>query len=280
MVITVGLLGNPNVGKTSLFNRLVGARQYVANWPGVTVSRIEGATTYEGYTLHFVDLPGVYTLTATSIDEKVTRDYLLFSPPNVTVVIIDSMSPEQGLFLLLEALELELNVVAVFNAIDEARKGGYKIDKAVLETFLRVPVILTSAHTGEGIDELKQKIVSAFKKPTRPLLIDYGKEVEERISEVEKCVMEGFNKRFTAIKVIEGDKFVSEFLSKDCQKQGQSEELQSSNMNSNPEKSDDSLATKIPSIKYEYINDVLQKAFQKTDSALTVTEALDHVLTH
>jgi ferrous iron transport protein B len=267
VVITVGLLGNPNVGKTSLFNKLVGARQYVANWPGVTVTRIEGATTYKDYTLHFVDLPGVYSLTATSIDEKLTRDYLLFSPPNVTVVVIDSMSPEQGMFLLLEACELGLNVIAVFNAIDEAKKSGIKIDKSSLEKFLRVPVVLTSAHTGEGIEELKEKIVESFKRTTRPIVIDYGKETEEIIKEIEQCVEETFNKRFTAVKIIEGDKYARAFLKKDCPKdilETISQEIK----------------TSIPLTKYEYITNVVQLSIQRAGETLTVTEALDHVLTH
>jgi len=244
MVITVGLLGNPNVGKTSLFNKLVGARQYVANWPGVTVTRIEGATTYKDYTLHFVDLPGVYSLTATSVDEKLTRDYLLFSPPNVTVVVIDSMSPEQGMFLLLEACELGLNVIAAFNAIDEAKKSGIKIDKSSLEKFLRVPVVLTSAHTGEGIEELKEKIVESFRKATRPIVIDYGNETEEKIKEVEQCVEETFNKRFTAIKIIEGDKYARRFLKKDCP---------NDILDTIPQE----IRTSIPSTKYEYITNVV-----------------------
>lgn len=267
MIITVGLLGNPNVGKTSLFNKLVGARQYVANWPGVTVSRIEGATVFGDYTLHFVDLPGVYSLTATSVDEKVTRDYLIFSPPNVTVVIIDSMSPEQGIYLLLEAVELGLNVIAVFNAIDEAKKNGIKIDKNTLETYLRVPVVLTSAHTGEGIEELKEKIISVFKKQTRPLMLDYGKEIEEKIRSLEQCVTEQFNKRFMAVKIIAGDKFAHDFVKKEC-----ANEI----LNSiSPD-----MKTEIPLVKYQYISNVVQLAIKRNEEVLGVTEALDHVLTH
>jgi len=267
MVITVGLIGNPNVGKTSLFNKLVGARQYVANWPGVTVTRIEGATSFKDYTLHIVDLPGTYSLAATSIDEKVARDYLLYSPPNVTVVVIDSMSPEQGIFLLLEAFELGLNVIAVFNAIDEAKRSGIKIDKSSLEKFLRVPVVLTSAHTGEGIDELKEKIVASFKKSTRPLMIDYGKETEDKIREIEEYVEETFNKRFTAIKIVEGDKYARAFLKKDCP-------------NDVLESIPQEIRTSIPLTKYEYITNAVQLSIQRVDETLTVTEALDHVLTH
>lgn len=262
MVITVGLLGNPNVGKTSLFNKLVGARQYVANWPGVTVARIEGATSYKEYTLHFIDLPGTYTLSATSIDEKVTRDFLVFTPPNVTVIVIDSMSPEQGMYVLLEAIELGLNVIAVFNAIDEAKKNGVNFDKETLQTLLDVPVVFTSAHTGEGIDELRETIIRVFKRETRTKFLDYGHEIESLIKSLENCFTQEYNKRFFAVKLLEGDKFVRE-RSRNCQNTF-----------------DEEIAIQIAKRRYEYINSVLSRCVQKSSNTLSVVEAVDHVLTH
>lgn len=262
MVITVGFLGNPNVGKTSLFNKLVGARQYVANWPGVTVTRIEGATSYKDYTLHFIDLPGTYTLSATSIDEKVTRDFLVFTPPNVTVVVIDSMSPEQGMYILLEAIELGLNVIAVFNAIDEAKKNGINFDKDTLQTLLNVPVVLTSAHTGEGIDELRETIVHVFKKEVRTKFLDYGQEIESLIKSLENCFTQEYNKRFFVVKMLEGDKFVRE-RAQNCQHAFNEE-----------------IAIQIARRRYEYINSVLSRCVQKSSNILSVVEAIDHVLTH
>jgi len=268
MVITVGLVGNPNVGKTSLFNRLVGARQYVANWPGVTVTRIEGATTYKDQTLHFIDLPGIYTLSTTSIDEKVARDFLLYTPPNVTVVIIDSLSPEQGIYLLLETLELNLNVIAVFNVIDEAKKNGIKIDKSSLETHLRVPVVLTSAHTGEGIEQLFETILATFKKTNRAKLLDYGPEIESKVSELENCFDDIYNKRFLALKLIEGDKFARELLKKDV------------DVSSILDGSASNLAVKIAKTRYDYALNVLNSAMRKNENVLTSMEAIDHVFTH
>lgn len=270
LVITVGLVGNPNVGKTSLFNRLVGARQYVANWPGVTVTRIEGATTYKDQTLHFIDLPGLYTLSATSLDEKVTRDFLLYSPPNVTIVVIDSMSPEQGMYLLLETLELNLNVIAVFNAIDEATKNGVKFDKSSLESYLRVPVVLTSAHTGQGIDELFETILTTFKKPNRPRLIDYGPEIEKKISEIDTYFDDTYNKRFLALKYIEGDKFAKELLK---------ERNVSNDLDVITEGISD-LAINIAKRRYDYVMNVLNRAMRKNENVITSMEAIDHVFTH
>lgn len=268
LVITVGLVGNPNVGKTSLFNKLVGARQYVANWPGVTVTRIEGATSYKEQTLHFIDLPGLYTLSATSLDEKVTRDFLLYSPPNVTIVVIDSMSPEQGMYLLLETLELNLNVIAVFNAIDEAKKNGIRFDKSSLESYLRVPVVLTSAHTGEGITELMDTILATFRKPNRPKLLDYGPEIENKVAEFERYFEDTYNKRFLSLKLVEGDKFAMELLKKDVEPTS----ILPSNMSD--------LAIKIAKRRYDYVTNVLNRAMSNSESAITSMEAIDHVFTH
>ncbi|MFN6991720.1 MAG: ferrous iron transport protein B [Fervidobacterium sp.] len=270
MIVTVGLLGNPNVGKTSLFNKLVGTRQYVANWPGVTVTRIEGATNYKDYTLHFIDLPGTYTFSATSIDEKVTRDYLVLTPPNVTVVIIDSLSPEQGMYLLLEAMELGLNVVAVFNAVDEARKNGIIIDKGALEASLDVPVVLTSAHTGEGITELKDTIIKVFKSSSRAKLLDYGPDIERVVKKVEKCLPDEFSNRFFALKFLEGDKFIREMIQK-SNKLCEDSELSIIS---------DELGVEISKKRYEFIISTLSRCVQKNYSVLTIEEALDHVLTH
>ncbi|MCX7654245.1 MAG: ferrous iron transport protein B [Fervidobacterium sp.] len=265
MVITVGLVGNPNVGKTSLFNRLVGARQYVANWPGVTVSRIEGATSYKDHTLHFIDLPGVYTLSATSIDEKITRDFLLLTPPNVTVVVIDSVSPEQGMYLLLEVLELGLNVIAAFNAVDEAKKKGVHFDKNLLQDSLGIPVILTSAHSGEGINELKDTIISAFKNNYRPKFLDYGYKIESLVKSLEGCFGQEYNKRFFALKLLEGDELAKSKVSY-CEFR--------------LDESAEEIGVDIAKCRYEYINSVLSVCMQKSSATITDIEAIDHVLTH
>lgn len=212
MVISVALVGNPNVGKTSIFNRLVGARQYVANWPGVTVTKIEGATEWRGNTLHIIDLPGTYSLTSKTIDEQVARDYLFFSPPNVTVLIADSLNPEQSFYLLIELLEITNDVILVMNSIDEVKNKKIKIDKFELEKHFGVPVVFTSAKTGEGIDELKDKIVEvANGKHTKKVLFDY-RELEKQISMVMDKIPENVfkNKRYAALKYLEGDEFFKE----------------------------------------------------------------------
>ncbi len=162
--ITVALLGNPNVGKTSIFNSLTGSRQVVANWPGVTVEKRAGVMRHHNHTIDVVDLPGTYTLGATSLDEKIARDFLVNEKPGVAIVIGDAVNLERSLYLLLQVLELRGDVVLVVNAVDEARKAGFEIDKNELSKQLGIPVVVTSAVTGEGIEELKNTLVKSTKK--------------------------------------------------------------------------------------------------------------------
>ncbi|SHH41548.1 ferrous iron transport protein B [Thermosipho atlanticus] len=269
MVITVGLIGNPNVGKTSIFNRLVGARQYVANWPGVTVSKIEGATTWKNDTLHVIDLPGTYSLTSQSTDEKITRDFLFFSPPNVTVVIADSINPEQSFYLLIEALELNSNAILAMNSIDEAKKLGIKINKFELQKHFGIPVVFTSAKTGEGIDELKDLIVEVAKgKHSKKVIFNY-EEFENIILEIEKQIPNNMysNKRFAAIKFLENDKDIREKLlpiikiEKDILEKAQSS---------------------IPSIRYSHVENIIKEAYsgKSLNIQRNINEKIDHIFTH
>ncbi len=132
MALRVALCGNPNVGKTSLFNALTGMRQYVANWAGVTVEVKEGIRNWQGVRIDFVDLPGTYSLSSFGIDEKIAREYLLYQTPDILLVIVDALSMRQGLYLFLEAAELDTKTILVVNAVDEARKQGIHIDRQEL----------------------------------------------------------------------------------------------------------------------------------------------------
>lgn len=122
MSLRVALCGNPNVGKTSLFNALTGLRQYTANWAGVTVDIKEGIRNWKGMQITFTDLPGTYSLSSFSLDEKIARDYLLYNTPDILLVVADALSLKQGLYLFLEAAELDVKIILVVNAIDEAKK--------------------------------------------------------------------------------------------------------------------------------------------------------------
>ncbi len=275
MMIRVALAGNPNVGKTSLFNALTGARQYVANWPGVTVEKKEGIAKYDGERIKIVDLPGVYSLSASSIDEKIARDFILKEAPDVVVVVTDSMSLEQGLYLLLEILEMEENVILVVNAIDEARKNGLKIDRYELSKHFGVPVILTSAINGEGVEDLLKAIVGMARKleKSNKVTLNYGEDIESKIRKVERNLKEAkilrnYDSRWLALKYLEGDKEILELLEKMVGIERLSDEEIAENR------------VKIAKARYDYINSVMKEAISKIKAKMTLSEAIDHVLTH
>ncbi|HOP24993.1 MAG TPA: ferrous iron transport protein B [Defluviitoga sp.] len=180
--IEISIIGNPNVGKTSLFNILTGAKQYVANWPGVTVEKKIGYFKYKDRTFKLVDLPGVYTLSAKSEDEKVAKDYVLNKSYQIVILVADALNLESSMFLLLQLLEMDANIILVINAIDEAKEKGRIIDPSPITKTLNIPVVLTSARTGEGIEELLEVIYNYSKPKSRvKTRIKYPPNVEKFI---------------------------------------------------------------------------------------------------
>jgi ferrous iron transport protein B len=150
----VALAGNPNTGKSTVFNALTGLRQHTGNWPGKTVTRAEGGFAYNGKRFRVVDLPGTYSLLSTSTDEEVARDFILFGRPDVTVIVADATRLERNLNLVLQVLEITDRAVVCVNLVDEAARHGITVDERRLAKDLGVPVVLTSARGGEGIREL------------------------------------------------------------------------------------------------------------------------------
>ena len=150
----VALAGNPNTGKSTVFNALTGLRQHTGNWPGKTVTRAEGVFSLKDRKVKVVDLPGTYSLQAGSTDEEVARDFILFGEPDVTLVVVDATRLERNLNLVLQVLEITDRVVVCLNLMDEARRHGIAVDAARLEKELGVPVVPTSVRRGEGLPEL------------------------------------------------------------------------------------------------------------------------------
>ncbi|MDY6864410.1 MAG: FeoB small GTPase domain-containing protein [Halobacteriota archaeon] len=189
MAINVALIGNPNVGKTVIFNYLTGSRQHVGNWPGVTVEKKDGKCTYKGEEMNMVDLPGTYSLTASAVDEMIARNYIINEKPDVVVDIVDASNIERNLYLTLLLLELEANVVVALNMMDVAT-SKYQIDVDMLSRLLGVPVVSTVATKGEGMEELKEKIVMAAKgkDKRRFITIGYGEKIERQIKGVEEVI--------------------------------------------------------------------------------------------
>jgi len=159
--ITIALAGNPNSGKSTVFNALTGARQHVGNWPGKTVEKKEGICTFDDYEIHVVDLPGTYSLTAYSMEEIIARDFIVEGKPDVVVDIVDASNLERNLYLAVQILELGANLVLDLNMMDMAEARDHRIDVKALSDLLGVPVVPTVANKGKGIKELLDAIVKA-----------------------------------------------------------------------------------------------------------------------
>ncbi len=261
---TVALLGNPNVGKTSIFNCLTGSKQIVANWPGVTVEKRVGSLKHGDIALDIVDLPGTYTLGSRSIDEKIARDFLIDERPNVVVVIGDAINLERSLYLLLQVLELRGDVVLVVNAVDEARKAGLEIDKNELGKQLGIPVVMTSAATGEGIEELKETLVKSVRSSSHIHYL-FSEEIEQRIEALAgrfrlAPALSEFDSRWLAIKSLEHDSEVEKLTGFKVEKDFSSE---------------------LAETRYRYIKRVLSTSVKgKEKHGWDLSEAIDHVITH
>ena len=215
--VLVALAGNPNVGKSTVFNALTGLRQHTGNWPGKTVVRAEGVFAHAGRRVKVVDLPGTYSLQAGSADEEVARDFILFGRPDVTVVVVDATRLERNLNLVLQILEITDRVVVFLNLVDEARRHGIAIDPAKMERELGVPVVPGVARDRVGIDDLLDVVLdvaSGKRTPEpRPQAL-HAPDVEETIGALVKVVREVFpdvpNARWVALRLLNADEAVEE----------------------------------------------------------------------
>jgi ferrous iron transport protein B len=204
----VALAGNANVGKSATFNQLTGVDQDIGNWPGKTVERAEGLLQYRGRRIRVIDLPGIYSITALSTEEQVSREFIAHDHPDAVVNIVDASSLERNLFFTLQLAELESPMILAVNQMDLAMQKGIRIDTGKLSGLLGVPVIPTIAIKGKGIAELSDAIIGAVHNRPRPHTIPYGKEVEDRIREIMQLLPAGaggYPPRWTAIKLLEGD---------------------------------------------------------------------------
>lgn len=213
----LALAGNPNVGKTTVFNALTGLRQHTGNWPGKTVARAEGTFAYDGRRVKVVDLPGSYSLHAGSADEEVARDFLLFGRPDATVVVVDAMRLERNLNLALQVMEITDRVIVCLNLVDEARRHGVSVDAKRLERELGVPVVATVARQGEGVPQLLDAAVSVAsgQRRTAPYRTrSHPPGVQEAVAAVEPLITEAFprlpNARWVALRLLNADEGVAE----------------------------------------------------------------------
>lgn len=216
----MALAGNPNVGKSTIFNALTGARQHVGNWPGKTVEQKKGYFELNGEKIEVVDLPGTYSLTAYSIEETVARDFIIKDKPDVVIDILDASNIERNLYLTLQILELTDRVVVALNKTDIAKAQGVEIDAEKLSQLLGVPVIPLIATHKSGIERLVKTAFDIAKgeKKTTPLEIEYNRAVEGRIEKIELMLkslpLEGYPLRWLAIKLLEMDSAAVELVKK------------------------------------------------------------------
>lgn len=283
--IVVALAGNPNSGKTTIFNKLTGARQHVGNYPGVTVERKEGYRKLDGHEIMFVDLPGTYSLTAYSAEELVARNFIVDEKPDVVVDIIDSSNLERNLYLAVQLMETGVPLVLAFNMSDEARARGYEFDLEKFSLFFDAPVVRTVGHRGEGIDELIGQIInvaSGRKDPADAHLVNYGDEIEEEIGKIMSLLSEDlsltqkYGARWLAVKLLENDRDVLKRVTSHAVH----EQIEKSvshlegMLGENPE-------TIIASSRYGYISGACQEAVHSTVEALhTFSDRIDAVITN
>lgn len=220
--IVIALAGNPNTGKSTLFNYLTGLNQHTGNWPGKTVANAQGSFKYKDKDYLLVDLPGTYSILANSAEEEVARDFICFGNPKITIVIADATCLERNLNLVLQIMEITDNVILCLNLIDEATRKGIRIDTYKLEESLKIPVIPMVARDGIGVDKLQEVIDLIIEKKLlpKPLKIKYNNEIESLVSEIvenlPEYIKESFNARWIALRIIDGDnsilKSIQEFL--------------------------------------------------------------------
>ncbi len=216
---TIALAGNPNSGKTTIFNNITGTRQKVGNWPGVTVEKKEGSITRYGYNLKIVDLPGTYSLTPFSIEEIVARNFLLEESPDVVIDIIDSSNLERNLYLANQLREIDCKVLFALNMSDLARSRGIKINSEKLSELLDVPVVFTVGNKNDGIEALLKRAIELAESDsgiTKGRRVKYSHDIENSISNLKSFIKNKieaplpYNTRWTAIKLLENDKIIKE----------------------------------------------------------------------
>ena len=272
MAMTAALVGNPNSGKTTLFNQLTGNHQYVGNWPGVTVERKSG-TLKDDREVEIVDLPGIYSLSPYSNEEVVSRDYLAKSNVDVIINIVDASNLERNLYLTTQLMEFGIPIVVALNQMDIVRKRGYEINSNELSKALGLPVIEISALLGEGVDEVVSaaRAAAAEKRPPKP--VRFSEEIEQLIAHLENDLPDSVPlrlKRYYAIKYLERDeKIIAEL--------GEIPDLDA-HVRAVEARFDDKADAVIIGQRYDCITAFMGKVEKRTQHELSTTEKIDHVL--
>ncbi|MCC7551886.1 MAG: ferrous iron transport protein B [Methanobacterium sp.] len=284
--IKIALAGNPNVGKSTLFNRWTGMRQHVGNWPGKTVEKKEGSFKYDQYGMEVIDLPGNYSLTAYSVEEVVSRDYIVGEKPDVIVNIIDAANLERNLYLTVQMMELGANLVLALNMNKFAREKGLKINKKQLSELLGVPVIEIEAVDDTGSEKLLQTIVKVSKSPNVVLdRLEYGNEVSEHTKQLEKIIDQDIPQldapsSWIALKLMEEDPEIIKKIEETGKGQRVLKEIKKIQRHFNDVFGDDADAA-ITDARYGFIAGLVSESVKKPKiDKVTRSDLIDRVVTH
>jgi ferrous iron transport protein B len=283
-MITIALAGNPNSGKTTIFNELTGLRQHVGNYAGVTVEKVTGRCRHGGADFEIVDLPGTYSLTAYSIEERVARRFIVAERPSVVVDIVDASNLERNLYLATQLMELGAGLVLALNMSDVARARGVEFDLPQLSALLGVPIVQTVGNRGKGLEEMMDAALAVARsdQPMRPRQVNYGPEIEEEIAKVAAAigsggpVPAGYTARWLAIKLLENDSEVRELA-------GSAEAMRQVEASSHHLRTifGDSPELVIAGRRYAFISGACQETVRSTVEARhTLSDRIDTVLTH
>ncbi len=268
--ITIALAGNPNSGKTTVFNSLTGARQHVGNWPGVTVEKKEGDVSVPGYDIKVVDLPGVYGLTAYSLDEVIARNFVVDDHPDVVVVIVDASNLERNLYLVVQLLEMGAKLVVALNMMDVARSRGYQIDVPQLSRLLGVPVVPMVATQSQGMRQLLATAAGVVRGRIQltGLRLNYGCDMEEEITRLEKLIatnssFPGYSPRWLALKLLEEDGEIIRKFREQGDKEGEVLKAQERSLTHLKSIYGDQAETIIADARYGFISGLLKDVLEK-----------------
>ncbi|MDU2064001.1 MAG: ferrous iron transport protein B [Sporomusaceae bacterium] len=283
--LTIALAGNPNCGKTTIFNHLTGSNQHVGNYSGVTVEKKAGRKLFQDTELTIVDLPGTYSLTAYSIEEVVTRDFIVLEQPHVVIDVLDGSNLERNLYLAVQLLELNRPLVLAVNMVDVAAARGLQFSLEKLSEILSVPVVTTVGNKKRGLEDLLQRAVAAAKEPQSDFLLDYGREIEAAIQALSSLMPENvvalkYPQRWLLLKLLEEDRDVirqikdlpgserllarAAVLSKDLAAQF-----------------DDDVASIVADKRYQYVGELYRRiVLCEAPSAKTLSDRIDSVLTN
>ena len=279
MSVTIALAGNPNCGKTTMFNALTGANQYVGNWPGVTVEKKEGKLKNQK-DVTVTDLPGIYSLSPYTLEEVVSRDYLLKEKPDVIIDLVDATNIERNLYLATQLLEIGIPVVIALNMVDLLKKNNIHINVKGLSSALGCPIVETSALKGTGLKEVVDEAIKCANQHRVPSKqMEFPKAVEKAVNEIESLVPANIseeNKRWYAVKLLERDSKVKEGLNLPASAQSKIEEIAS-----NLEKAeDDDTESIVTDGRYQYIQKAVSANVKRSGNKMTVSDKIDRIVTN